>query len=210
MVVQEDLFVATRDKAVLIAGISTRQIDYWSSTGLIRPEIEDRLTPGRRIRLYNFTEMLAVMVVAKLRKEHDVPLQEVRRVVDYVRTSLRLRQPLNEVRFAVHNRKLYFQTADGDWESNRVPGQTVIPQALDLRPLRIHIDSHSKRRTADIGRIERRHRTMGHKPLIAGTRVPVATIQRYLAAGRSVEQIIGAYPALRPEDVEAARAADVA
>lgn len=204
---QTDVFVATRDKAALIAGITTRQIDYWSSTGLIRPEVEERLTPGRPIRLYNFTEMLAVMVVAKLRNEYDVPLQEVRRVVEYVRQSLTLQQPLNEVRFAVHDRKLFFQTAEGQWESNRVPGQTVIPEALNLQPLRLAIHRGSGRDANDIGRIERRRRTMGHKPLIAGTRVPVATIQRYLAAGRSVYQIIDAYPSLQPEDVEAARAA---
>lgn len=204
---RNDRFVATRDKAALIAGVSTRQINYWSSTGLIRPEIEDRLTPGRPIRLYSFTEMLAVMVVAKLRREYRVPLQEVRRVVEYVRRSLDLQRPLNEVRFAVHNRKLYFQTAEGQWESDRVPGQSVIPQALKLRPLELAVRAGSERRASDVGRIERRRRTMGHKPLIAGTRVPVATIQRYLAAGRSVDQIIGAYPSLRPEDVEAARAA---
>ncbi|MDQ3715669.1 MAG: DUF433 domain-containing protein [Actinomycetota bacterium] len=207
---REDLFVASRDKAARIAGISTRQIDYWSSTGLVRPSIEDRLTPGRRIRLYDFTEMLAVMVVAKLRKDHDVPLQEVRRVVEYIRNSLSLERPLNEVTFAVHRRRLYFMTADGHWENDRVPGQSVIPEALNLRALRIEVERRSQRRPSDVGRIERRRRTMGHKPLIAGTRVPVATIQRYLAAGRSVDQITAAYPALRPEDVEAARAASAA
>jgi uncharacterized protein (DUF433 family) len=39
------------------------------------------------------------------------------------------------------------------------------------------------------------------KPVIAGTRIPVALILNLLAHGYSVERVVEAYPTLTPEDV---------
>jgi uncharacterized protein (DUF433 family) len=51
---------------------------------------------------------------------------------------------------------------------------------------------------------------MGSKPLVAGTRVPVATVQRYLDAGKSIEDVLAAFPVLEKADVEVIRRARVA
>ena len=45
---------------------------------------------------------------------------------------------------------------------------------------------------------------MGGKPCIRGTRVTVGTVVGLLAAGRSTEEILDAYPYLEMEDVRAA------
>jgi uncharacterized protein (DUF433 family) len=42
------------------------------------------------------------------------------------------------------------------------------------------------------------------KPVIAGTRIPVALILNLLAHGYSVERVVQAYPALTSDDVVAA------
>ena len=62
-------------------------------------------------------------------------------------------------------------------------------------------------------RIARHHRriavnpeVMGGKPCIKGTRIPVDLILRYLGDGRSVEDILAAFPGLTVEDVRAAAA----
>ncbi len=44
------------------------------------------------------------------------------------------------------------------------------------------------------------------KPVIAGTRIPVEHILRKLAANMSIEAILRDYPALTPEDIQAALA----
>lgn len=61
-----------------------------------------------------------------------------------------------------------------------------------------------------IGKIERRRGAMGNKPLLAGTRVPVGTVQRYLAAGRSIDDVLEAFPMLTVSDVEAVQRQTVA
>jgi uncharacterized protein (DUF433 family) len=47
---------------------------------------------------------------------------------------------------------------------------------------------------------------MGGKPCIKGTRIPVALILRYLGDGRSVDEILEAFPGLTVEDIRAAAA----
>jgi len=45
---------------------------------------------------------------------------------------------------------------------------------------------------------------MGGRPCIRGLRVTVGTVIGLLAAGRSAEEILTAYPYLEPDDIKAA------
>ena len=56
------------------------------------------------------------------------------------------------------------------------------------------------------GRIVTDPQVMLGKPVSAGTRIPVEHILRKLAANMSVEAIVGDYPALTIEDIQAALA----
>lgn len=42
---------------------------------------------------------------------------------------------------------------------------------------------------------------MGGQPCIRGLRIPVATVVAMVADGMSVNEIVGAYPDLEPEDI---------
>ena len=55
---------------------------------------------------------------------------------------------------------------------------------------------------AQIDRITCDPAVMGGKPCIRGLRVTVATVLGLLAAGRSREEILRAYPYLEPEDID--------
>ena len=55
-----------------------------------------------------------------------------------------------------------------------------------------------------LDRIERTPGTMGGKPRIRGTRVTVGTLVGLLGAGRSMEEVLQAYPYVERADVEAA------
>lgn len=52
-------------------------------------------------------------------------------------------------------------------------------------------------------RIESDPAVLRGKPCIKGTRIPVALILGYLAAGKSPQEIIGEFPNLTAEDVAA-------
>ena len=53
-------------------------------------------------------------------------------------------------------------------------------------------------------RITRDPAVMGGRPCIRGMRVTVGTIVRLLAAGRTHEEILQAYPYLKADDIRAA------
>lgn len=81
----------------------------------------------------------------------------------------------------------------------------MLREVLDLVPLHQRIADGARRDENLIGKVERRRGTLGNKLLLAGTRVPVETIQRYLAAGRSTDDVVEAFPTLTVSDVDAVR-----
>ncbi len=54
----------------------------------------------------------------------------------------------------------------------------------------------------DLNRITFDHNVMGGKPCIRGMRVTVGMVVGLLAAGKSRENILKAYPYLEPEDID--------
>lgn len=197
-----------RETAARLAGLSLRQVDYWAETGLLAPTTDRRLSPGNRVRLYGFVDLLALLVAAEL-KSRKVSLQHIRTIVDHLR-SRGYDSPLTELKFATLKGRVYFQHDDGSWEGDIRPDQLVMHEVLNLRPLRQRIESATRRRDDQIGQVERRRGVKGSKPVIAGTRLPVETVRRYLEAGRTIEQIVESFPVLTPADVEAVRASTVA
>jgi uncharacterized protein (DUF433 family) len=55
-----------------------------------------------------------------------------------------------------------------------------------------------------IDRIELNPKVCNGKPVIKGTRIPISVIFDQIAAGESWESIIGGYPELNREDIQAA------
>ncbi len=195
----------TRDRVAALARVSPRKIDYWRSTNVIEPSIQGR-TLSSPIRLYSLTDVLGVLVVAELRVR-GVSLQHVRRLVRYVEAYGHA-SPLTEVRYAVAGqREVYIQHGDGTWEGDRAPGQGILPQVLDLQPLRARIGRATGRTADGVGRLERRRGALGSKELFAGTRVPVDAVKRYLAHGASTDEVVSAYPDLTTADIERLRVA---
>ncbi|HEY3606612.1 MAG TPA: DUF433 domain-containing protein, partial [Pseudonocardiaceae bacterium] len=83
--------------------------------------------------------------------------------------------------------------------------QIVISEVLHLQPLRNRIAEGMRRDHGQVGQTERRRGTLGSKPVLAGIRIPVDTVRRYLQAGRSTAAVLEAYPDLTEADIEAVR-----
>ncbi len=199
----EQRFAVPLEKAITISGLSRRQVNYWAETGLVTPSVDVQLNPGRRVRLYGFADLLALTIAAELRTKHGLSPQYIRRIVEHLQ-SRGYDHPLTQLVFAVVQNTLYFQHPDGGWEGGLRPDQLVEHRVLDLKPLRRQIAERSRRDTGLSGRVERRRGTLGHKLVFAGTRIPVDTVIEYLEAGRSVEEVLQAFPDLTRDDIDAA------
>ena len=70
-------------EAKRIAGITYRQLDYWTRTGLVTPSLNDAHGSGTQ-RLYSFHDLATLRVIKKL-LDTGVSLQRVRTAVDHLR-----------------------------------------------------------------------------------------------------------------------------
>jgi uncharacterized protein (DUF433 family) len=146
---------------------------------------------------------MSLLVIAELRRRR-VTLQHIRRIVAHLRER-GYSQPLAQLGYATHGRATYFQHDDGSWASDVTPDQLIIHEALDLEPLVARIRAAAERDPATYGRVDRRRGALGSKPVVAGTRVPIQTIRRYLDHGATVSEILAAYPILVEQDIDAAQ-----
>jgi DNA-binding transcriptional MerR regulator len=67
-----------------IVGISYRQLDYWTRTGLVRPSIRDAQGSGTQ-RLYSFQDLALLKIIKKL-LDTGVSLQQVRKAIGTLRS----------------------------------------------------------------------------------------------------------------------------
>jgi DNA-binding transcriptional MerR regulator len=66
-----------------IVGISYRQLDYWTRTGLVRPSVRDARGSGTQ-RLYSFRDLALLRIINKL-LDTGVSLQQVRKAIGTLR-----------------------------------------------------------------------------------------------------------------------------
>lgn len=80
----EDTLSGYRGPAVCkIAGISYRQLDYWTTTGLVTPSVRNAEGSGSQ-RLYSFEDIVQLKVIKSL-LDTGVSLQRIRAAIEFVR-----------------------------------------------------------------------------------------------------------------------------
>ena len=156
------------------------------------------------VRLYSLPRVVELVVASEPRRQ-GIPLQHIRRIIDHLRAQ-GYEAPLRQVRFALSGDRVMFQHSDGSWEDSRQPFQGVMWQVIDLEEIRARIRGRLARSGSDAGVIEKRRKVQASKPVFRGTRIPVEAVEGYLKAGKSVQEIMEAFPSLTEEDIEAARA----
>lgn len=201
--VAEDLLAFPDIRAARLARVSVRRLRYWEESGLVVPSIKRNFSPRNTVRLYSYQDLLALLVVATLRTERGMSLQHIRRVVAHLR-SRGYQAPLRELRFATLGGEVYFQHPDGSWEGDLRPDQIILVKTILLEPLRLRIDAAAQRTTDDIGRVTKRRGVHASAPIFAGTRIRVSTVQDYLRQGYGTQDILGAFPDLKPADIDEA------
>jgi uncharacterized protein (DUF433 family) len=170
----------------------------------VSPSLRRRKGPGRR-RLYDFRDLVSLRVASDLRRE-GISLQLIRRVVAHLR-GLDYSDPLAQLRFWTDEGHLYFAEA-GTVREGRRPAQTIVEGVIPVAEIVRELDDQIVKLERDrpVGKIERRRGVLGSKPVIAGTRIPVQSVQRLHEDGADEAEILEMYPDLTLADVRAALA----
>lgn len=201
--------VYSTEQALHAAGITRRRLLDWVERGIISPAAVGK-NGSRMVRLYTFHNLVELRAAVWLRQYLSLQMIEL--------LVLKLRQrgseyPLASLNWAVVEHQgakrvsdVVVQRADGSWELPS-DGQIVMQGVLRLAQLADEVSRrvrHDDRERRKPGAIEKRRGTLGSTPVFAGTRVPVATVQRLAKAGWSERRILENYPTLSPADVRVA------
>lgn len=80
----DDVRFGYRGPAVCrVVGISYRQLDYWTTTGLVRASVRDAGGSGTQ-RLYGFDDIVQLKLIKRL-LDTGISLKRIRSAIDYVR-----------------------------------------------------------------------------------------------------------------------------
>jgi uncharacterized protein (DUF433 family) len=187
-----------------LTGISISQLRYWDRTGFFVPSIAEENRRVVHSRIYTFRDVVCLKILNTIRNESRVPLQHLREVRERL---LHLGDDLwTKITLYILNRRVLFHNAETDQKEDVVTGQGVlqIPLLVVSGDVEKAARSLRERDTGTIGQIARHRGTVNNRPVIAGTRIPVKSIQAFSKAGYSIDQIREQYPILTEEDVRAA------
>lgn len=194
----------SEDHAEALTGVSKNQLRYWDRTDFFKPSLADENRRLAYSRVYSFKDILSLRVLNVLRNQYSVPLQHLRQVAEdlvglpdekWTRTEL-----------FVLNRRVVFVEPGTDRYREIVGKQYVmgIPLGVVMSDTKRDVERLNARDESKVGKFEQAKYVNHNALVIAGTRIPVATIKQFGEAGYSVDQIMAEYPTLTRSDVEAA------
>jgi len=95
-----------RKAVVDLIGVSGRQLDYWATTGVVRPSVKSAAGKGSR-REYSFKDLVALKMAKRL-KDEGISLQKIRKALAFLSKHFPdLKQPLAELRFLTDGATVY-------------------------------------------------------------------------------------------------------
>lgn len=189
------------DQVRLLTGLSLRQLQYWDDTGFFSPEHSEQKA-GPFVRVYSFRDVVGLYTIGLLRKQHKVPLQNLRLVGAYL--SQHHDTPWSGLTLYVRAREVIWENSPGSFESASHPGQGILT-TLHLqrvaRQVEDKVNRLRKRERREIGSVRHHRHTLHNATILAGTRVPTSAIWSFHEAGYDADAILREYPRLEPADV---------
>ncbi len=194
----------TEDQTAHLTGLTVHRLRHWDRTGFFSPSIlaGDSAAPYKRV--YSFRDLLCLQILKALRIDLRCSLQHLREVktkLSHLGEAVWTRTTLY-----VLNRKVVFHDeAEGEFRE-AVSGQIVFPIPLRVvrKSMRAAIDDLARRDDSELGKIAKRRNVSHNAAVFAGTRIPIAAVQRLAEDGFTNEEIIREYPSLTPADIRAA------
>jgi uncharacterized protein (DUF433 family) len=179
--------------------------------GLFQPIIA---LPDNRLGLLSFINLVEAHVLDALRTQHQIPLQKVRRALQYLARQLHTSHPLAEQRFETDGVNLFVRRY-GQLVNISESGQLAMRRVIETYLRRIERDEaglvtrlypFTRKRNPDEPRaVVIDPRIAFGRPVLVGTGIPTAVVAERYKAGESVDELAGDYGRHRLEIEEALR-----
>ena len=119
-------------QATSIVGITYRQLDYWTRTGLVTPSIAEAQGSGTQ-RVYSFNDLLQLKLVKAL-TDAGASLQKVRKAIEYVREHVE--DDWSSVTIASDGKNVYALTSEAEVLDLLRSGQGVLGAIVSVDRVR--------------------------------------------------------------------------
>ncbi len=197
------VFAFSADDVIHLSGLTKSQLQYWDKLRFFPPQYAANNRRSPHSRVYSFRDVVGLRTLSLLRNKHNISFQKVRKFAEDLAnydTSL-----WSKSQVYVFGNELYVGEPEGDFAANK-EGQLV--PIVFLRNVIGEVTQGMKalkqRHSNQVGKVTRSRFVARNAATIDGTRIPVATIKRYWAAGFSTSEILAEYPSLTEEDITAA------
>lgn len=194
----------TSDTVSRLTGLSVRQLHHWDRTNFFVPTFADPERRRPQSRVYSFDDVVGLRTIADLRRQ-GVSFPELKKVRRFFDSDHN--RDWASRRFWVVGNRVFFSEGDAVVAA-RPLGQLVEPRVLELGPVaedvRAAVRALGQRFKDQIGAVVRDRMIMGGAPIIAGTRIPTATVDWFYRNGYSIPDILQNFPRLTPDDIRAA------
>lgn len=196
------------EDAARLTGVSIYQLRDWDRSGFLRPSYapEDRRQAYSRV--YSFRDIVSLRVLNALRNENGVPMQHLRKVAAEL-AHLGDEKWTATTLFVLGKRVVFDDPRDSK-RREVVSGQRVldVPLRVAISDTKRAIKELNHRRQGEYGHVLSGRFVQNNQPVFEGTRIPVASVKRYLDCGYSTDEVIEEFPDLSAKDIEAARTFD--
>jgi uncharacterized protein (DUF433 family) len=194
----------TEEQVHRLTGVSQWQLRSWARDNFFVPSLMSEEDCGDLppLRMYSFRDLVCLKVINALRNDAKIPLQELHDVKD--RLSHLGEDMWAKTTLYILRKKVVFDNPATGEKEEASSGQGVlqIPLKVVTGQMEDAVRAMRQRDETLSGKIDKK-RGMPH-PMIAGTRIPVKSIQAFSDAGYSIEAIKEQYPTLTEDDIRAA------
>lgn len=187
-----------------LTGLGVGRLRYWHKTGFFAPTFVEENVRIPYSRFYSFKDMVALRTLEPLHVQNGVPLQQLRKVAEKL-SHLKDDLWTNTTLYVV-NKKVVLENPETGKPEEVVSGQYLlgIPLKKVVSDTSADVEVMRKRSPAQIGTISKFSGICHNAWVIAGTRIPIASIRRMREDGLTDDQIISEYPDLTQGDISAA------
>ena len=168
----------------------------------------------RKKRLLSFTNLLEAHVLDAIRKDHEIPLQKVRKALSYLQKHFPSDHPLLDQRFQTDGIDLFIEEL-GTLISPTQEGQTQMREVIkhylqridrDAQGAPIRLYPFTRKRGLNEPKVVVIDPTVEFgRPVLVGTGIPTAVIADRMKAGDSIEDLADDYGRATSEIQEAIR-----
>ncbi|MFM9853220.1 MAG: DUF433 domain-containing protein [Sphingomonadaceae bacterium] len=193
----------SEEQASRISGVSIYQLRQWDSEGFFPAAFGVGKQHVAFGRLYSFRDLVSLRVLNDLRNEKKIPLSHLRDVS--AKLSHLGDQKWSGTTLYVLGKRVVLEDPTTKNREDIVSGQKVlnIPLRVVIKNTRDRIKELNNRSSA-VG-LFTRGKFVSHNELVfSGTRIPVAMVIEFHAAGYSPAKILREFPDLTETDIEAA------